>query len=270
MAAVEAAERAGVTLIVTVDCGTTPSPRSPRPPRAGSTSSSPTITGCRRCCRPAVAIVNPHRSDSLYPDARLAGSGVAFKVAQLVLAERPGWAGRGPRHGRSRDDRDRGRRRADRRREPGHRPSRPRADATDPRPGIAALLETGSGRPGRGRPRDRRVRPGAAAERRRPDGRGASMRRTSSWRTTPRRPAVHADALEAANLTRRDLMKAAVGEARAMVAASGQGRRRRVDRARTVDGRDRRARRVTPRRGPRPARDRRRGARRRRARVVPQ
>ena len=38
----------------------------------------------------AVALVNPHRHDSLYPDDRLAGSGVAFKVAQLLLAGAPG------------------------------------------------------------------------------------------------------------------------------------------------------------------------------------
>jgi single-stranded-DNA-specific exonuclease len=38
----------------------------------------------------AVALVNPHRHDSVYPDDRLAGSGVAFKVAQLLLAGEPG------------------------------------------------------------------------------------------------------------------------------------------------------------------------------------
>ncbi len=38
----------------------------------------------------AVALVNPHRDDSVYPDDRLAGSGVAFKVAQLLLAGEPG------------------------------------------------------------------------------------------------------------------------------------------------------------------------------------
>jgi single-stranded-DNA-specific exonuclease len=38
----------------------------------------------------AVAIVNPHRPGSVYPDDRLTGSGVAFKVAQLLLADEPG------------------------------------------------------------------------------------------------------------------------------------------------------------------------------------
>jgi single-stranded-DNA-specific exonuclease len=33
----------------------------------------------------AVALVNPHRPGSVYPDARLAGTGVAFKIAQLLL-----------------------------------------------------------------------------------------------------------------------------------------------------------------------------------------
>jgi single-stranded-DNA-specific exonuclease len=34
-----------------------------------------------------VAVVNPHRSDSIYPDSRLAGAGVALKVAQLLGGE---------------------------------------------------------------------------------------------------------------------------------------------------------------------------------------
>ena len=38
----------------------------------------------------AVAVVNPHRPGSRYPDPRLAGTGVAFKVAQLLLADADG------------------------------------------------------------------------------------------------------------------------------------------------------------------------------------
>jgi single-stranded-DNA-specific exonuclease len=39
---------------------------------------------------PAVALVNAQRPDSLYPDRRLSGAGIAFKVAQLLLADTPG------------------------------------------------------------------------------------------------------------------------------------------------------------------------------------
>ena len=97
LAAVDAAIAAGATVIVTVDCGTSSRdeiadaerrghrrPRHRPPPRPG------------RSCRRPLAIVNPHRADSAYPDRRLAGSGVAFKVAQLLLrsirrTRRPPW-----------------------------------------------------------------------------------------------------------------------------------------------------------------------------------
>ncbi len=66
------------------------SPRSPTPTRAGSTSSSPTTTASRPSCRrPSRSSTRTGRTPT-YPDRRLAGSGVAFKIAQLLLADEPG------------------------------------------------------------------------------------------------------------------------------------------------------------------------------------
>ena len=92
-----------------------------------STSSSRTTTTCRRARRAPLALVNPQRADAAYPDRRLAGSGVAFKRVALLLRRELG----GDEHAAlelagPRDDRDRVGRRADRRREPGHRPARSR------------------------------------------------------------------------------------------------------------------------------------------------
>ena len=85
--AVETAEAASQTLIVTVDTGSSSVAEVAEADRRGI---DVVITDHHRLppeLPAAVAIVNPHRADSTYPDARLAGSGVAFKVAQLVLAD---------------------------------------------------------------------------------------------------------------------------------------------------------------------------------------
>src|SRR6186997_260957 len=89
-AAIEAAVAAGATVIVTVDCGSTSGPEIAAATERGIDT---IVTDHHRVPRvhpPALALVNPHRTDSVYPDRRLAGSGVAFKVAQLLLAPLPG------------------------------------------------------------------------------------------------------------------------------------------------------------------------------------
>ena len=97
--------------------------------RAGSTWSITDHHHLPEVLPAAVAIVNPHRADSVYPDPELSGSGVAFTVARLLLGELldaeaealelADLATIGTVVGR----------RADPGREPGDRPARPRADA---------------------------------------------------------------------------------------------------------------------------------------------
>ncbi len=88
--AVDNAAANGRTLIVTVDCGTT---SHAEVAAAGRRGIDVVITDHHRvplALPAAVAVVNPQRPDAKYPDRRLAGSGVAFKVAQLLLADEPG------------------------------------------------------------------------------------------------------------------------------------------------------------------------------------
>jgi single-stranded-DNA-specific exonuclease len=86
LAAIDAATASGATLIVTVDCGTS----SAREIAAAAERGVEVIvTDHHRVppeLPPALAVVNSHRPDSVYPDRRLAGSGVAFKIAQLLAA----------------------------------------------------------------------------------------------------------------------------------------------------------------------------------------
>jgi single-stranded-DNA-specific exonuclease len=89
MAALERAHELGATLIVTVDCGTTSHAEIAA---ANDRGIDVLVTDHHRVppeLPAARAVVNPHRPDSAYPDRRLSGSAVAFKVAQLVLASQP-------------------------------------------------------------------------------------------------------------------------------------------------------------------------------------
>ncbi|MEO8272507.1 MAG: single-stranded-DNA-specific exonuclease RecJ [Chloroflexota bacterium] len=86
-AAVEAAIAAGARVIVTVDTG---SSSVEEVAVANAAGIDVLITDHHRVpavLPAALAIVNPHRDGADYPDARLAGSGVAFTLARLLLGE---------------------------------------------------------------------------------------------------------------------------------------------------------------------------------------
>jgi single-stranded-DNA-specific exonuclease len=87
LAAVEAARTAGATVIVTVDTG---SSSVAEVAAANAAGIDVLITDHHRVpavLPAAMAIVNPHRPDATYPDPRLAGSGVAFTLARALLGE---------------------------------------------------------------------------------------------------------------------------------------------------------------------------------------
>ena len=87
LAAVEAAGAAGASVIVTVDTG---SSSVDEVAAANAAGIDVLITDHHRVpavLPPALAIVNPHRADADYPDRRLAGSGVAFTLARLLLGD---------------------------------------------------------------------------------------------------------------------------------------------------------------------------------------
>jgi single-stranded-DNA-specific exonuclease len=90
--ALDAARERGIRLIVTIDCGSTSQIEIAEARAAGI---DVLVTDHHRVpaeMPPAAALVNPQRVDSRYPERRLAGSGVAFKLAQLLLADEPGGA----------------------------------------------------------------------------------------------------------------------------------------------------------------------------------
>ena len=219
LAALDAAMADGATLIVTVDCGTTSHAEIAA---ANDRGLDVIVTDHHRVPEvlpPALAVVNPHRPDATYPDRRLAGSGVAFKIAQLLLADMPGGplaaldladlatigtvADVAPVVGENRAIARLG---LDRLRR-------------SPRPGIAALLERA------------RIEPSAIdldtisfalAPRLNAAGRMGEALEAARLLLAddPTEAGLRADTLEAANLARRDLTRTVVAEARAKVAAS--------------------------------------------------
>lgn len=90
--AIESAEADGRTLILTADCGTSSGAEIAVAVRRGI---DVVVTDHHHAATwpdSAVAVVNPLRSDSAYPERRLTGAGVAWKFAQLLLSP-PGEAG---------------------------------------------------------------------------------------------------------------------------------------------------------------------------------
>ncbi len=216
--ALDAAQALGATVIVTVDCGTSSGAEIAEAARRGI---DVLVTDHHRVppvLPPALAVVNPHRPDSTYPDDRLAGSGVAFKIAQLLLADLPG----GPAAALALADLATIGTVADVAPIVGENRAIARLGLellrTAPRPGVAALLERA------------RIAPSAVdldtiafalAPRLNAAGRVGEALEAARLLLSedPAEAAGHADALEAANQTRRDLMATAVAEARAIVDA---------------------------------------------------
>jgi len=86
-AAIDVAARDGVSVIVTVDTGTS---SLDEVALAVGRGIDVLVTDHHRVpdrVPPAFAIVNPQRSDSSYPDRRLSGSGIAFTLARLLLGD---------------------------------------------------------------------------------------------------------------------------------------------------------------------------------------
>jgi single-stranded-DNA-specific exonuclease len=220
LAAVDVAAGGGVGLIVTVDTGSTSHREIALAKDRGI---DVIVTDHHRVPAeppPAVAFVNPHRPDSAYPDGRLAGSGVAFKVAQLLLADVDGGpalalglaelatigtvSDLAPIVGENRAIARLGLERL----------------RTSPRPGLAALLERAGIKPAEV---DLEHVAFALAPRINAAGRVGEAADAARLLLAddPVEAAALAAALDAANLTRRDLTRETVLAAREVAAASG-------------------------------------------------
>jgi single-stranded-DNA-specific exonuclease len=219
VAAIDAAGSAGMTVIVTVDCGTSSGTEIAIAQARGI---DVLVTDHHRVppeLPPAAAVVNPHRRDSVYPDQRLAGSGIAFKVAQLLLADIAG----GPEAALELTDLATIGTVADVAPIVGENRAIARLGLerlrSATRPGIAALLERAKVAPAAV---DLDTIAFALAPRLNAAGRVGEALEAARLLLSEdaAEAAIHADALEAANQTRRDLTVTAVAEARALVAAA--------------------------------------------------
>ncbi len=83
--AIDRAAAEGRTLIVTADCGTSSEPEIARALELGIDVLVTDHHHAPAIPPSAVAVVNPQRTDSEYPEHRLTGAGVAWKVAHLLL-----------------------------------------------------------------------------------------------------------------------------------------------------------------------------------------
>lgn len=78
----------GVRLIITVDCGITAISEAQLCKSLGMDLIITDHHACRDELPDAVAVVNPHRADSVYPFPQIAGVGVAFKLAAALADDR--------------------------------------------------------------------------------------------------------------------------------------------------------------------------------------
>ena len=153
-AAVEAAIAGGRTLILTADTGSTSHAEIEEARQAGIDVIVTDHHQLPGGPPDAAAVMNPHRADSEYPDTRLSGSGVAFKVAQLLLADDRWWPGLRAWTCRPGGHRiDRGCRPAGRG-EPGHHPHRAAAPGGGSTAGAGGAARLGGRVPRAGQPRD--------------------------------------------------------------------------------------------------------------------
>jgi single-stranded-DNA-specific exonuclease len=217
LGAIEAAIATGASVIVTVDCGTSSAPEIAV---ANERGLDVIVTDHHRVPHvlpPALAVVNPQRADSTYPDARLAGSGVAFKIAQLLLADVDG----GPDAALELADLATIGTVADLAPIVGENRAIARIGLEGlrqrPRPGVVALLERARVLPA---DLDLETVSFSLAPRLNAAGRMGEALQAAQLllAADPVEAAQHADALEAANLARRDLTKTVIGEARERMA----------------------------------------------------